>query len=279
MAAVALLMISDVTSSSPADAPVGGRGTSVGVMRLLVVDDEVDLALTVAAALRREGYAVDVVHSGQDALDRLLINPYDLVLLDLTLPDIDGLEVCNTIRTDPMFDPTTRILMVTARDSIGDRVIGLDQGADDYLIKPFALQELSARVRTLLRRETAGGDAILETGGLSLDTAQQTVSWSDEEIELTTKEFSLLRYFMSHPQEVLSQERLLEHVWDEMLDPFTNTARVTVGTLRRKLAAATGVQHIETVIGAGYRFLAEPLEIDDATGQRVDDDAAEESGP
>ena len=224
-------------------------------MRLLVVDDEEDLALAVAEALRREGYAVDVANGGQEALDRLIINPYDLVLLDLTLPDIDGLEVCRTIRTDAMFDPSTRVLMLTARDSIEDRVAGLDQGADDYLVKPFALPELSARVRTLLRRETTGGDSVLSAGELALDTARQIVSWNDETIELTTKEFSLLRYFMSHQGEVLSQERLLEHVWDEMLDPFTNTARVTVGTLRRKLAAATDVNFIETVIGAGYRFV------------------------
>lgn len=237
---------------------VGHCWVTLDHMRLLVVDDEQDLATTVAASLRREGYAVDVVHAGQEALDRLLVNPYDLVLLDLTLPDIDGLELCRIIRTDPMYDPTTRILMVTARDSVGDRVIGLDQGADDYLIKPFALQELSARVRTLLRRETVGGDAVLESGGLSMDTARQIVTWSGELVELTTKEFSLLRYFMSHPEEVLSQERLLEHVWDEMLDPFTNTARVTVGTLRRKLVSVSGVQHIETVIGAGYRFVAQP---------------------
>ena len=223
-------------------------------MRLLVVDDEEDLASAVAEALRREGYAVDVAFTGQDALDRLIINPYDLVLLDLTLPDIDGMEVCRLIRTDAMFDPTTRVLMVTARDSVADRVTGLDQGADDYLVKPFALPELSARVRTLLRRETTGGDAVLLAGELALDTARQLVSWNDRAIELTTKEFSLLRYFMSHQGEVLSQERLLEHVWDEMLDPFTNTARVTVGTLRRKLAAATGENFIETVIGSGYRF-------------------------
>ncbi|MEM7274765.1 MAG: response regulator transcription factor [Actinomycetota bacterium] len=224
-------------------------------MRILVVDDEPDLADAVAGSLRREGYAVDVVNSGQDALERLGINPYDLVLLDLTLPDIDGLEVCRTIRTDPMFDPTTRILMVTARDSIEERVQGLDDGADDYLVKPFALPELSARVRTLLRRETTGGDAVLLAGELALDTARQLVSWKSEPIDLTTKEFSLLRYFMSHEGEVLSQERLLEHVWDEMLDPFTNTARVTVGTLRRKLSAATGETLIETVIGSGYRFV------------------------
>lgn len=225
-------------------------------MRLLVVDDEEDLASAVAEALRREGYAVDVAFTGQDALDRLIINPYDLVLLDLTLPDIDGIEICRLIRTDAMFDPTTRVLMVTARDSVADRVTGLDQGADDYLVKPFALPELSARVRTLLRRETTGGDAVLLAGHLALDTARQLVSWNDRAIELTTKEFSLLRYFMSHQGEVLSQERLLEHVWDEMLDPFTNTARVTVGTLRRKLAAATGENFIETVIGSGYRFTA-----------------------
>jgi len=227
-----------------------------GDVRLLVVDDELDLASAIAQSLRREGYAVDVAGSGQEALDRLLINPYDLVLLDLTLPDIDGLEVCRTIRTDPMFDPSTRVLMVTARDSVADRVTGLDKGADDYLVKPFALPELSARVRSLLRRETSGGDAVLLAGELALDTARQLVSWKDTSIELTTKEFSLLRYFMANEGEVLSQERLLEHVWDEMLDPFTNTARVTVGTLRRKLSSATGQSFIETVIGSGYRFVA-----------------------
>lgn len=222
------------------------------------MDDEVDLADAVAGSLRREGYAVDVAYGGQEALERLGINPYDLVLLDLTMPDIDGLEVCRTIRTDPLFDPTTRILMVTARDSIEERVQGLDDGADDYLVKPFALPELSARVRTLLRRETTGGDAVLLAGELALDTARQIVSWKSDPVDLTTKEFSLLRYFMSHEGEVLSQERLLEHVWDEMLDPFTNTARVTVGTLRRKLSAATGQTLIETVIGSGYRFVAPP---------------------
>jgi DNA-binding response OmpR family regulator len=220
-----------------------------------VVDDELDLASAIADALRREGYAVDVANTGQDALDRLIINPYDVVLLDLTLPDIDGLDICRTIRTDPMFDASTRILMLTARDSIEDRVAGLDEGADDYLVKPFALPELSARVRTLLRRKTTGGDAVLSAGELALDTARQIVTWQDEPIDLTTKEFSLLRYFMSHQGEVLSQERLLEHVWDEMLDPFTNTARVTVGTLRRKLNAVAGLNFIETVIGAGYRFV------------------------
>ncbi len=222
-----------------------------------MVDDEIDLAEAIAASLRREGYAVDIATDGQGALDRLAVNEYDLVTLDLNLPDIDGREVCRIVRTDGRFDPTTRVLMLTGRDSLDDRVGGLDDGADDYLVKPFALRELSARVRTLLRRETSGQDAVLNVGDLVMDTARQTIFVRDQVIDLTTKEFALLRYFMTYPGEVLSQERLLEHVWDEMVDPFTNTARVTVGTLRRKLLAVADQQLIETVIGAGYR-LVEP---------------------
>jgi DNA-binding response OmpR family regulator len=227
-------------------------------VRILVVDDEVELAEAIAASLRQEGYAVDVATDGAGALDRLMINPYDLVTLDLTLPDIDGREICRRIRTDAMFDSSTRVLMLTARDGIDDRVGGLDDGADDYMVKPFALRELSARVRSLLRRETSGTDAVLVAGPLELDTARRLVSWDGEEIDLTTKEFALLRYFMLHPGQVLSQERLLEHVWDEAMDPFTNTVRVTVGTLRRKLAAATDQALIETVIGSGYRLVEAP---------------------
>ncbi len=228
-------------------------------MRILVVDDEPELADAIAGSLRREGYAVDVVNDAHGALDRLMLNPYDLVTLDLTLPDLDGREVCRLIRTDPRYDPSTRVLMVTARDEVADRVAGLDDGADDYLIKPFALAELSARVRSLLRREMTGEDSILEVDDLVLDTARRRVTWAGIPIDLTTKEFALLRYFMTNVGSVLSQERLLEHVWDEMVDPFTNTVRVTVGTLRRKLAAATDTALIETVIGAGYR-LVDPSE-------------------
>ncbi len=220
-----------------------------------MVDDEVELAEAIATALRRDGYAVDVANDGHGALDRLMLNPYDLVTLDLTLPDLDGREVCRLIRSDPRYDPSTRVLMVTARDEVADRVAGLDDGADDYLVKPFALAELSARVRSLLRRETSGDDAVLVVDRLRLDTARHIVDWNGMPIELTTKEFSLLRYFMINQGKVLSQERLLEHVWDEMTDPFTNTVRVTVGTLRRKLAAATDRTLIETVIGAGYRLV------------------------
>lgn len=224
-------------------------------MRILVVDDERDLVTAVAGILRRDGYAVDEAYDGQSALDRLAVNEYDLVTLDLNLPDIDGREVCRVVRSGGRFDPSTRILMLTGRDSVDDRVAGLDDGADDYLVKPFSLRELSARVRTLLRRDTAGTDSILRVRGLELDAARHVVTWEGQVIEMTTKEFALLRYFMSRPGEVLSQEVLLEHVWDEMIDPFTNTARVTVGTLRRKLTAATGQAMIETVIGAGYRLV------------------------
>jgi len=233
-------------------------------MRILVVDDETDLAAALAAGLRREGYAVDVANSGTSALDKLAINEYDLVTLDLTLGDMDGREICRSIRTNPRFDPATRILMLTGRDSVEDRVAGLDDGADDYLIKPFALSELAARVRSMLRREVSGQPTVIEAGPLRVDLARHLVSWGGELVDLTTKEFAVMRYFMTHPGEVLSQERLLEHVWDEMVDPFTNTARVTVGTLRRKLVAASGLQLIETIIGAGYRLVEHPKDAEPA---------------
>lgn len=231
-------------------------------MRLLVVEDETDLAEALAKGLRREGYAVDVAADGAAAIDRLSLNAYDLVCLDLNLPDMDGLEVCRRLRSDPMLrpsedEPAPRVLMLTARGSLADRVAGLDEGADDYLAKPFAFEELLARVRTLLRRDASRQGAVLEVDGLVMDTARFSVTRDGRSVELTAKEFALLRYFMSHPDEVMSQERLLEHVWDENTDPFTNTVRVTVGTLRRKLDQAGGEsapQPIETVVGAGYRL-------------------------
>ncbi|HVX18627.1 MAG TPA: response regulator transcription factor [Acidimicrobiales bacterium] len=228
-------------------------------MRLLVVEDEVDLADALGRGLRRDGYAVDVVNSGADALSRLAIAPYDLVCLDLNLPDMDGLEVCRRLRTEPEYhpdegQPAARVLMLTARDRLDDRVAGLDEGADDYLVKPFAFDELRARVRTLLRRDAGKSGAVLRVGDLVLDTARFEAERSGRPLELTAKEFALLRYFMTHAGEVLSQEHLLEHVWDEHADPFTNTVRVTVGTLRRKLLGDGDDQPIETVVGAGYRL-------------------------
>lgn len=236
-------------------------------MRLLVVEDEIDLAQAVAKGLRRDGYAVDIATNGAEAIERLSLNAYDLICLDLNLPDMDGLALCRRIRNDPMLhpdedQPPARVLMLTARGTLEDRVAGLDEGADDYLAKPYAFEELCARIRTLLRRDASRQGAILQVGDLQMDTARFIVTAGNIPVELTAKEFALLRYFMTNPGMVMSQEHLLEHVWDENTDPFTNTVRVTVGTLRRKLAVAGGGeglddQPIETVVGAGYRLRAD----------------------
>lgn len=242
---------------SPSFRSLPVRSASV---RILVVEDEVDLAQAIAVGLRREGYAVDVANDCAGAVDRLGVSSYDLVTLDLNLPDGDGLDLANRIRTDADLAPidggdVPRILMVTARDAVNERVAGLDEGADDYLVKPFAFSELSARVRSLLRRPAARSGAQLVVGELVLDTARFEATRRGRLLDLTAKEFALLRYFMSHAGEVLSQERLLEHVWDENADPLTNTVRVTVGTLRRKLTRDDDAEPpIETVIGAGYRL-------------------------
>ena len=230
-------------------------------MRILVVDDEADLVDAIARGLRREGYAVDTAATGEEALAKAAWTPYDLICLDITMPGIDGFEVCRVLRDDPPEGVAPRVLMLTARDTVEERIRGLDMGADDYLVKPFAFDELAARVRSLLRRDPGRSGAVLEVGTLSLDTARHHSQRGGRSLDLTAKEFALLHYFMSRPGEVVSQEELLEHVWDEHADPFTNTVRVTVGTLRRKLAIDGEPGLIETVVGRGYRLLGgEPPE-------------------
>lgn len=229
-------------------------------MRVLVVEDERDLADSLAEGLRGEGYAVDVAYDGEAALVKAAVYPYDLVSLDLNLPGSDGRQICRQLRSKQRPDgaPPPRVLVVTARDTLEDRVAGLDDGADDYLVKPFEFAELAARVRALLRRSGAATGALLRVGDLTLDTARHVALRGDVRLRLTAKEFALLRYLMARAGEVLSEGELLTHVWDENANPYSKTVRVTVMKLRRKLeAAGSGNQPIETVFGAGYRLKEE----------------------
>jgi DNA-binding response OmpR family regulator len=225
-------------------------------VRLLVVEDEQDLADAIAFGLRREGYAVDIAYDGDDALVKAAVYPYDLICLDLNLPGVDGREICRRVVTDerPDGQPRPRVLMLTARDGLADRVRGLDDGADDYLIKPFAFSELNARVRALLRRDAAPTTTLLQVGDVELHSTKREARRAGRLLALSPKEFALLRYFMTHPGEVLSEGHLLTHVWDENANPYTKTVRVTVMTLRRKLDEPGRSQPIETVIGSGYRL-------------------------
>jgi DNA-binding response OmpR family regulator len=227
-------------------------------VRVLIVEDEVDLAAALQVGLRREGYAVDVAHDGAAAIERLSTNSYDLVCLDLGLPDMDGREICRAIRDGSAAvpgAPAPRILMITARNALDDRVAGLDDGADDYVAKPYSLSELCARIRALLRRDSVNPGAVIKLGALELDAARYEARRHGRRVELTPKEFALLRYLMLHAGQVLTPERLLEHVWDEQADPFTNTVRVTISNLRRKLEGAGSSQPIATVNGVGYRLV------------------------
>ena len=226
-------------------------------MRLLVVDDEEDLVGALRVGLTRAGYAVDLALTMRQALDKLRVNGYDLMLLDLSLPDGHGFQLCRAVRRGAVPGPSgrdLRILMLTARGGVDDRVHGLDEGADDYLVKPFALRELLARIRALLRRDSGGTSAVLTVGELTLDTARHRAYRDERLLSLTRKEFGVLEYLMVRSERVVSAEELLEHVWDENTDPFTNTVRVTVGTLRRKLSANGEPSLIKTVVGRGYRL-------------------------
>lgn len=229
-------------------------------MRILVVEDEKDLATAIADSLRREGYAIDIAGDAASAVTMTSVNSYDLVCLDLNLPDGDGLDVCRRIAEGPdhSFDPgpPPKVIMLTARGGVDDRILGLDQGADDYLVKPFSLAELSARVRAVLRRDSQTGSSVISHAGIEMDTARHEVTFRGQPVPLSVKEFALLRWFLLHPDEVHSAERLLEHVWDEHADPFTNTVRMTISNLRRKLAEVGADQAIKTLPGRGYTLQA-----------------------
>jgi two-component system OmpR family response regulator len=223
-------------------------------MRLLIVEDDVKMAALVRRGLTEEGAAVDVARSGEDALWMAAATPYDALVLDVMLPGIDGFETCRRLRAGDVWTP---VLLLTARDSVEDRVAGLDGGADDYLTKPFSFAELSARLRALVRRGQKERPAVLEVGGLRLDPATRQAWRGDHAIELSTKEFALLESFMRRPGEVLSRLDLLERAWDYGYENRSNVIDVYVRYLREKVDRPFGVKSIETVRGAGYRLRAD----------------------
>ena len=214
---------------------------------MLVAEDERRVADAVARGLRREGMAVDVAYDGAAALEKARLHPYDVVVLDRDLPGVHGDEICRTLRDE---EPDSRVLMLTAAGGTNDLVDGLSLGADDYMPKPFAFAELVARLRALARRAHPAHPATLHAGDVELDPARHTVTRAGRSIELTPKEFAVLEALMGADGGVVSNDELVERVWDENADPFTNSVRMTVLRLRRKLGAPPVV---ETVKGAGYR--------------------------
>ena len=219
------------------------------VMRVLIAEDERRLAGAIARGLRREGMAVDIAHDGASALVKARVVPYDVVVLDRDLPELHGDEVCRRLSTGD--ERETKVLMLTASDSLDDVVDGLSLGADDYLPKPFEWKELVARIRALARRAGRARPAVLRRGDIELDPARRSVTRAGMELDLTPKEFGVLEALMSADGAAVSAEDLLQQVWDEHADPFTNTVRMTIMTLRRKLGDPPV---LETVTGAGYRI-------------------------
>lgn len=220
-------------------------------MRLLLVEDQGKVARFIHRGLEEEGYAVDVAPSGEDAVAMAGVTPYDLVLLDLMLPGMDGLEVCRRLRRKRSRAP---ILMLTARDSVEDRVTGLDVGADDYLAKPFAFAELLARIRALLRRHEEIRGEELVVSDLRLNPATHEVVRGDRRIELTSKEYQVLEYLMRRAGQVVTRTMILEGVWDYDFDPGSNVVDVYLRYLRRKIDDPCPVKLLETVRGTGYRL-------------------------
>jgi two-component system, OmpR family, response regulator len=222
-------------------------------MRVLVVEDEPKMAGLVKRGLEEEGVAVDIAGRGEDAVWMAGSTEYDVVVLDVMLPGLDGFEVCRRLRADEVWTP---VLMLTARDAVEDRVAGLDGGADDYLVKPFAFDELLARLRALARRGAAERPAVLEAGDLRLDPATRRASRGDIEIALSQKEYALLETLMRRPGVALSRLQLLEHAWDDTYENRSNVIDVYIRYLREKIDRPFGTDTIETVRGVGYRLRA-----------------------
>jgi DNA-binding response OmpR family regulator len=225
-------------------------------MQILVVEDEEKIANFLRRGLLEESYAVDVAGDGEDALYKFEINEYDLVILDLLIPKVDGINVCRKIRE---VNTSTPILILTAKDATEDKIKGLDAGADDYMTKPFSFSELSARVRALLRRGKKSDPAVLKIDNLALDPATKTATRGKTRIVLTTREYALLEYFMRNPNRVLTKSELLEHVWDYSYDGLSNILETYVKYLRKKLKVnAKDQELIYTMRGSGYILRAHP---------------------
>ena len=218
-------------------------------MRILVVEDERDLCETIVRSLRRLAYSVDPCYDGDTAIDLLGSERYDLVLLDLNLPGADGMTVLRTLRQT---DRETRVLILSARSEVADKVEGLDAGANDYLAKPFHLEELEARIRSLTLRQFTQNDVVLHCGPLSFDARSRTATAAGQPLALTRKETGILEYLLLHRGRPVSQEELLEHVWDNSVDNFSNSIRVHISALRKKLRAALGYDPVRNRIGEGY---------------------------
>jgi DNA-binding response OmpR family regulator len=219
------------------------------IMRILIVEDEKDLADAISKGLRKQGHAADVAYDGEEALFMADVNDYDLLILDLNLPKVDGMEVCRRVRTS---NTNIGILMLTARSRLDDRIKGLDYGADDYLVKPFHFPELLARVRAVLRRKGEQRHTILRVGELVLDPNTLKVYFRDSEVNLTVKEFSIVDYLMRNVGRIVSQEELLEHVWGEGSNLLTQAIKVHINNIRKKLKAVGADKIISTVKGRGY---------------------------
>ena len=218
-------------------------------MRLLVVEDDAVIARVLRRGLVENAYAVDLIANGERALELASVNAYDAMVLDLMIPGADGFEVCRRLRASGSNLP---ILMLTARDDVRDKVAGLDAGADDYLVKPFQLDELLARLRALLRRGAVTSSPLFQLGELTIDTRSHHVSIAGRAMALTTKEYAMLEFLARNAGRVVTREEIAEHVWNEQFDPFTNLIEVYINRLRRRFEAATQSKLIHTIRGAGY---------------------------
>jgi DNA-binding response OmpR family regulator len=223
-------------------------------MRILVVEDEVKIAQAIQKGLQQEAFAVDMVHDGDSGLAAARSDDYDLVILDWMLPgEADGQQICQQLRREGV---TVPVLMLTAKDGVDSRVLGLNSGADDYLVKPFSFDELVARIKALLRRPAQNIEPVITVGDLEIDTAQKQVRRQGKDIPLTVKEFALLNFLAHHPGQVLSKEKLLQHLWNDDSVILPNTIEVYIGYIRNKIDKPFGKPLIKTVRGFGYKLAA-----------------------